>query len=97
MTDEKDEIMDAKVEVIEKPKGTVVKDLTGYLKNLKFEMNIQKYEYMEEEDAGTKFVSGIRLYVSVIGVVKPVDVKFSELGFTETRLPVDEVDKIFNK
>lgn len=84
-------------DIIEKPKGTVVKDLKSYLSNLKFEMNITRYEYMQEEVSGKTFVTGIRLFVSVIGVVKPVDVKFSELGFTETRLPVAEVDSIFKK
>lgn len=80
-------------DVIEKPKGTIVKDLKGYLSNLKFEMNIKKHEYIEDGD----FVTGIRLFVSVIGVVKPVDVKFAELGFNETRLKLEEVDKIFKK
>jgi len=80
-------------EILEKPQNKIVSDLKSYLMNLKLEMNIEKYEYILETD----FVAGLRLYVSVLGIIKPVDVKFSELGFNETRLKIKEVDKIFEK
>ena len=77
--------------IIEKPKSKQVTDLQSYLMALKLEMKIEKYEYIT---AG-EFVTGIRLYVKVLGILKPVDVKFDELGFNETRLKKSQVDIIF--
>lgn len=77
--------------ILEKPQSKQVSDLQTYLSNLKLEMNIEKYEYILDKD----FVIGIRLYVKVLGIVKPVDVKFDELGFNETRLKKAQVDMIF--
>lgn len=83
-------------DILEKPVAKQVSDLQGYLKNLKLEMNINSYEYLTEIVSDTKFVSGIRLMISVLGVSKSVDIKFSELGFIQTRLKIEEADKIFN-
>ena len=82
-------------DILEKPESRRVSDLQSYLVNLKLEMNISSYEYITEAVSGNTFVSGIRLMVSVLGVLKPVDVRFSELGFIQTRLKIDEADKIF--
>lgn len=77
--------------ILEKPTSKQVTDLQSYLMSLRLEMNIEKYEYILDKD----FVVGIRLYVKVLGLVKPVDVKFDELGFNETRLKKSQVDIIF--
>ena len=77
--------------ILEKPKSKQVTDLQSYLMSLKLEMNIDRYEYIMDKD----FVVGIRLYVKVLGIVKPVDVQFDELGFNETRLKKSQVDIIF--
>ena len=77
--------------ILEKPQSKQVTDLQTYLMSLKLEMNIEKYEYILDKD----FVVGIRLYVKVLGIVKPVDVQFDELGFNETRLKKSQVDIIF--
>jgi len=82
-------------DILEKPESRQVPDLQSYLVNLKLEMNISSYEYLTEVVSGNTFVSGIRLMISVLGVLKPVDVRFSELGFSQTRLKVAEADKIF--
>ncbi len=82
-------------DILEKPESRQVPDLQSYLINLKLEMNISSYEYLTEVVSGNTFVSGIRLMISVLGVLKPVDVRFSELGFSQTRLKVAEADKIF--
>jgi len=82
-------------DILEKPESRQVPDLQSYLINLKLEMNISSYEYLTEVVSGNTFVSGIRLMISVLGVLKPVDVRFSELGFSQTRLIVAEADKIF--
>ena len=84
-------------DIIEKPKGTVVKDLKSYLSNFVIKSNIEKYEYISEDVAGTKFVTGIKIFVTVLGILKPVTIHFSELGFEETRLKVEDVDKIFKE
>ena len=84
-------------DIIEKPKQKVVKDLKSYLSSFVVETNIEKYEYITEEVAGTTFVRGIKLFVRVLGILKPVDVDFSELGFEETRLKIEDVDKIFKE
>ena len=97
MADEKDEIMDATIEIVEKPKQTVVSDLKSYLSSFVVETNIEKYEYLTEDVSGTTFVTGIKLFVKVLGIIKPVDVDFSELGFAETRLKIEDVDKIFSE
>ena len=73
------------------PKSKQVTDLQSYLMSLKLEMDIDRYEYIMDKD----FVVGIRLYVKVLGIVKPVDVQFDELGFNETRLKKSQVDIIF--
>ncbi len=78
-------------DILEKPKSKQVSDLQSYLMSLKLEMNIEKYEYILDKD----FVTGIRLYVKVLGLIKPVDVQFDELGFNETRLKKSQVDIIF--
>ena len=77
--------------ILEKPQSKQVSDLQSYLMSLRLEMNIEKYEYIFDKD----FVIGIRLYVKVLGIVKPVDVQFDELGFNETRLKKSQVDIIF--
>lgn len=87
--------MEDEAGIIEKPKEKVVKDLKSYLSSFVIETNIEKFEYITAEVSGTKFVTGIKLFVRVLGILKPVDVNFSELGFEETRLKVEDVDKIF--
>ena len=77
---------------LEKPKSAVVKDLQSYLSQIKLEMNIEKFEYVYDSQG---FVSGIKLYVKVLGVSKPVNIDFSELGFTETRITKDAANLIF--
>ena len=77
--------------ILEKPTAKQVTDLQSYLASLKLEMNIERYEYILDKD----FVIGIRLYVKVLGIVKPVDVQFDELGFNETRLKKSQVHIIF--
>ena len=84
-------------DIIEKPKGTVVKDLKSYLSSFVIKSNIEKYEYINENVAGTIFVTGIKIFVTVLGILKPVTIHFSELGFEETRLKVEDVDKIFKE
>jgi len=84
-------------EIIEKPKQTVVKDLKSYLSSFVVETKIEDYEYITEKVSGTKFVTGIKIFVRVLGILKPVDVDFSELGYEETRLKVEDVDKIFKE
>ncbi len=81
--------------IIEKPKEKVVGDLKSYLSRFVIKSNIEKYEYITEEVAGTNFVTGIKIIVSVLGILKPVDVNFAELGFEETRLKLEDVDRIF--
>ena len=83
--------MEDETDIIEKPKEKVVKDLKSYLSSFVIETNIEKYEYIVDG----QFVTGIKLFVRVLGILKPVDVNFSELGFEETRLKVEDVDKIF--
>lgn len=83
--------MNEEDEIVPGPTSKQVNDLQTYLMSLKLEMNIEKYEYLLDKD----FVVGIRLYVKVLGIVKPVDVNFSELGFNETRLKKSQVDIIF--
>jgi hypothetical protein len=82
-------------DILEPPKPKQVTDLHNYLVGLKLEMNIQSYTYIKEVVSGTTFVAGIRLMISVLGVLKPVDIKFSELGFKQTRITEHEADKIF--
>ncbi|MHA1989378.1 MAG: hypothetical protein ACW981_01780 [Candidatus Hodarchaeales archaeon] len=80
-------------DILEKPKSALVKDLQGYLSQIQLEMNIESFEYVYDPQG---FVSGIKLFVRILGVSKPVNINFSELGFTETRIPKEIADAIFS-
>ncbi|OLS28136.1 MAG: hypothetical protein HeimC3_00970 [Candidatus Heimdallarchaeota archaeon LC_3] len=79
-------------DILEKPKSAIVKDLQSYLSQIKLEMNIESFEFQLDEQ---NFVNGIKLFVKILGVSKPVNIKFFELGFTETRLSKEAAEKIF--
>lgn len=78
--------------ILEKPKEKIIKDLQSYLAQIKLELNIDSYTYIYDAQ---NFISGITLYVRVLGISKPVHIDFSELGFTETRITKETADKIF--
>ena len=78
--------------ILENPKEKIIKDLHSYLAQIKLELNIDSYTYIYDAQ---NFISGITLYVRVLGISKPVHIDFSELGFTETRITKETADKIF--
>ncbi|HKZ40463.1 MAG TPA: hypothetical protein VJ044_05835 [Candidatus Hodarchaeales archaeon] len=81
------------LDILEKPKATVIKDLASYLAQIRVEMNVDRYEYLVEDRTG--MVRGVKLWVRVLGVSKPVNVIFHELGFAQVTLTRAEADKIF--
>ncbi len=81
-------------DILEKPKSAVVKDLQSYLSQIKLEMNIESFEFQMDDQ---NFVSGIKLFIKILGVSKPVNINFTELGFTETRVSKEDAEKIFSE
>ncbi len=81
-------------DILEKPKSADVKDLQSYLSQIKLEMNIESFEFQMDDQ---NFVSGIKLFIKILGVSKPVNINFTELGFTETRVSKEDAEKIFSE